>query len=296
MKVLVIGATGFIGSVVAHRLAAEGHDVLALVQSGQPADGLPPGSRVVVGDLRDVVSLDAAVRQAEAVINLATPTGEQDVDAAATRAMLEPLHGTGRAFIYTSGIWVLGPTGPDAVDEDAKLDPLPIVGYRPAIEQQVLAAARHGVRSVVIRPAIAHGRGGGIPALLVALAREHGVSRYVGAEDTTWPMVHVDDLADLFVAALERAPAGVVLHGVDESAVRVADIARAAARAAGVHGVASWPVGEASASLGAEFAEALALSQACSGRRARQVLDWSPRRPDAVTDIAAGSYVREAVA
>jgi len=296
MKVLVIGATGYIGSVVAHRLADVGHDVLALVQPGRPVDGLPPGSEVVVGDLSDVASLDLAARRAEAVVNLSTPTGDLAVDAAATGALLEPLHGTGRPFVYTSGIWVLGATGPDAVDEDAPVDPLPIVGYRPAIEQQVLAAADQGVRSVVIRPAIAHGRGGGIPALLVALAREHGVGRYVGADDVTWPMVHVDDLADLFVAALERAPAGTVLHGVDESAVRVADVAGAAAAAAGVRGTASWPVDEASASLGEAFAEALALSQACSGQRARHLLGWSPRHADALTDIASGAYSSAAAA
>lgn len=296
MKVLVIGATGFIGSVVAQRLVEEGHEVLALVQPGRAADGLPAGSRVLSGDLADASSLAVAAGQADAVINLATPTGDVAVDAAATAALLEPLRGTGRAFIYTSGIWVLGATGPTPVDEDAATDPLPIVGYRPAIEQQVLAAAGHGVRSVVLRPAIAHGRGGGIPALLVATAREHGAGRYVGDRTVTWPMVHVDDLADLFVAALHRAPAGLVLHGVDESAVSVADLAGAAAIAAGVDGIEPWPLAEASAALGEPFAEALALSQACSGGRARQLLGWSPHRLDAVTDIASGSYARAAAA
>jgi len=296
MDVLVIGATGYLGSTVAERVAEAGHRVLALVQPGLSADGLPAGSDVLTGDLSDVDSLARAARQVDAIITLATPTGDLAVDAAAMDALLQPLHGTGRPFLYTSGLWVLGATGSTPVDEDAATDPLPIVGYRPVIEQQVLAAAADGVRAVVIRPAITHGRAGGIPSLLVATAREHGVGRFVGEDDVTWPMVHVDDLADLFVAALERAPAGTVLHGVDESAVPVADLARAAAAAAGVEGVTPWPVTEASAVLGDVFAEALALSQACSGERARQLLGWAPSRPDAVTDIASGSYVRAVAA
>lgn len=290
MKVLVIGGTGFIGSVVAERLAERGHGVVTLVRPGAPAEGLPAGDSVAVGDLADVSSLRAAAQQADAIINLATPTGQLSVDAAATTALLQPLRRTGGPFIYTSGIWVLGATGPTPVGEDAATDPLPIVGYRPAIEEQVLAAATDGVRSVVIRPAIAHGRGAGIPALLVQTAREHGVGRYVGDADVTWPMVHVDDLADLFVTALERAPGGTLLHAVDESAVPVVDIARAAGAAAGVEGVASWPTTEARAALGRDFADALALSQACSGERARELLGWTPWRPKTITDISSGSY------
>ncbi len=106
-----------------------------------------------------------------------------------------------------------------------------------------------------------------------------------------WPMVHVDDLADLYVAALERADAGTLLHAVAEEAVPVVELAAAAARAAGVAGtVEAWPLGDARAALGALFADALALDQACSGSRARGLLGWQPRRPGAVDDLAEGSY------
>jgi nucleoside-diphosphate-sugar epimerase len=290
MNVLVIGATGYIGAVVASRLGAAGHHVTALLQPERLSDRPPDGASVAIGDLADPESLGVVAQAADAVVNLATPTGDLAVDQAATRALLQPLRGTGRPFVYTSGIWVLGATGPVPVDEDAPTNPLPIVGYRPVIEQQVLAAADDGVRSVVIRPAIAHGRGGGIPALLVARAREDGVGRYVGGDRVTWPMVHVDDLADLYVSAVERAPAGVVLHAVDEQAVPTSDVAAAAARAAGVAGVRAWPVHEARAVLGEAFADALAVSQACSGQRARRMLGWSPTRPGACEDIAFGSY------
>lgn len=290
MNVLVIGATGYIGSVVSGRLTEAGHTVTALVRPGQPSDGVPDAATVVVGDLANPTTIQAAALAADAVVNLATPTGDLAVDQAATDALLQPLRGTGRPFVYTSGIWVLGRTGTIPVDEDAPTDPLPIVGYRPVIEQQVLAASDDGVRAVVIRPAITHGRGGGIPALLVARARQDGVGRYVGGDDVTWPMVHVDDLADLFVAAVERAPAGSVIHAVDEQAVPTVDIAAAAAAAAGVSGTRAWPVDDARSALGEPFADALALSQACSGARARDLLGWSPHRPGSVEDIACGSY------
>lgn len=82
--------------------------------------------------------------------------------------------------------------------------------------------ATDGVRSTVIRPGVVHGRGGGIPATLVGLASEHGGGRYIRPDDVRWPMVHVADLADLYVAVLDRAPAGTVFHGVAEELVPVA--------------------------------------------------------------------------
>jgi nucleoside-diphosphate-sugar epimerase len=294
MKVLVIGATGYIGGVVAERLDARGHQVVALVRPGTDPVGLPARAEVRTGSLTEPTTLAAALTaDVDGVLNLATPSGDPATDRASTAALLAPLHGTGRPYLYTSGIWVLGATGPEPADEETPTDPIRIVGHRPAVEQQVLAAAADGVRSLVVRPAVVHGRGGGIPALLVQQAASRGRGRYVGDPATRWPMVHVDDLADLVVAALERAPAGTLLHAVAEQGVPVADLALAAAQAAGVAGrTESWPVDEAAAVLGAPFAEALALSQVCRADRARRELGWRPSRPGAVDDLAHGSYAR----
>ncbi|MEU6667918.1 NAD-dependent epimerase/dehydratase family protein [Streptomyces sp. NPDC046727] len=288
MRILVLGATGYIGSAVVSQLTLAGHDVVPLVKD---AAALHPDVPVRVGDLTDPASLRSAVTDdVDAVVNLATPTGDEAVDTAALEALLAPLRGTGRAFVYTSGVWVLGATGDAPVTEDADTDPIAIVGYRPRIEQRVLAAAGDDVRAVVIRPGIVYGRDGGITALMTGWARQHGTGRYVGSAATRWPMVHVDDLAELYVIALTKADSGDLLHGVAHESVPVAAVAAAADVAAGGTGRAEpWPLAEASEVLGAPFAEALALDQVVSGRRAVEELGWLPSRPHVLTELAGGT-------
>jgi uncharacterized protein (TIGR02246 family) len=289
MKILLLGATGYVGSAIAEGLVQHGHTVVEL---GRATDRPARGHERRTGDLLDPGSLARAVTpDIDAVVHAATPTGDAATDAAAVSALLAPLRGTGRALIYTSGVWVLGATGPVPAGEDAATNPLPIVGYRPQIEQQVLAAAGDGVRATVIRPGIVHGRGGGIPALLVDLARKHGAPVFVAADEqpVQWPMVHVDDLAELYAVVLDRAPAGTLWHGVAEPAVPVRDLARAAGRAAGVLAAPrALPVTEARQALGEAFADALALDQRVAGGAARERLGWQPRRAGAVEDLVTG--------
>jgi nucleoside-diphosphate-sugar epimerase len=290
MRVFLTGATGYIGRVVAERLQTAGHQLSGLARSDTSAAKLhEAGITPVRGDFADPKSIGLAARAADGVISLAT-TYDPTTDGPAIEAILDALAGSNKPFIYTSGIWSHGDTGGKVVDESSPPNPAELVRWRQAVEERVLQGAKRGIRSVVIRPAIVYGRGGGIPAGFVESARNRGASQYVGTGENRWPLVHVDDLADLYLLALEKAPPGTLLLGVSGPSQPVREIAAAASRGAGAGGkTSSWPLAEARKKLGA-YADALALDQQASGKRAQELLGWRPHRPDILEEMEGGSY------
>lgn len=290
MKVFLTGATGYIGSAVADRLRSAGHELSGLARSDAAAKRLEAaGIKPVRGDFSVPASVGKAARAADGVISMAT-TYNPAVDGAAIDAILDALAGSNKPFVYTSGIWSHGDTGGKVVDESSPPRPAALVAWRQAVEDRVREGDRRGIRSIVIRPAVVYGRGGGIPNAFVESARKDGAARYVGTGNNRWPFVHVDDLADLYLLSLERAPAGSLLLGVAGPAHPVRDVAAAASRGAGAGGrTVAWPLEEARQKLGA-YADALVLDQQASGRRAQELLGWRPHRPDVLEDIERGSY------
>jgi nucleoside-diphosphate-sugar epimerase len=295
MKVFITGASGYIGTAVAERLRDAGHETYGLARSDAAAAKLDAAGVVPVrGDLTRPDTLTEPARASDAVMNLAT-TYDAKVDGPAIEALLRGLEGSGKPFIYTSGIWSHGDTHGRVVDESTPPEPVELVAWRVGVEQRVLDAARHGVRSVVIRPSVVYGRGGGIPGEWAQSARSLGAARYVGTGRNRWPAVHVDDLADLYLLALERAPAGTLLLAVnDDEAHTIAELAAAASRGAGAGGrTESWPLEEARTKLGA-YADALVVDQLASARRAKQLLGWQPSGPGILEELESGSYTRAA--
>ncbi|MGI8741874.1 MAG: NAD-dependent epimerase/dehydratase family protein [Bryobacteraceae bacterium] len=290
MKIFLTGATGYIGSAVAEALLAAGHTIAGLARSAEAVQQIRDrGMTPVQGDLKSPPGLVPQMAAVDGVIHAGT-TNEGHADADAVFAMLKALEDTGKPFVYTSGIWVIGNTGDRPADESAAVQAPSIVAWRPAVERTVLDAARQGVRAIVIRPAIVYGRGGGIPAMFIQSAQESGAARYIGDGMNRWPMVHVEDLADLYVRAVDRAPTGTLLHAADGSAVRVKEIAEAASFAADAGGrTESWPIDQAREKLG-PLAEALLLDQIVSGDKAKQTLGWSPRAVGILDDLRYGSY------
>lgn len=290
MNVFITGATGYIGSAVAERLKAKGHEVVGLARSDESARALEAqGYGVQRGGLTDAGALREAARAADGVIHLAATGGadQAEADQEAAGALLDALQGTDKPLVYTDGVWVLGNTGDTAADEDTPVDPIDLVAWRPDVVNRVLEA---NLRSVVIRPAIVYGRGGGIPALLMNWGKERGAVPYVGSGAQRWPFVHVDDLAALYVRALEDAPAGTLLHAADGSALPMKQVAEAASHGAGLEGrITPWPLEEARAALGG-FADALALDQQVSAARARELLGWQPQAFSVLDDLKSGSY------
>lgn len=289
MRVFLTGATGYIGSAVADALLAAGDQVIGLARTEEKAARLvDKGIEPLRGDLTDLEVLKKGAQMADGVINTAT-TNDGAKDRAAVEAMLDALAGSGKPFVFTSGVWVLGPTGGKTANEDTPVNPPAFLQWRVELEDDVLAARHNNIRTIVIRPAMVYGRGGGIFESFIQTAKETG-ARYVGDGENRWSAVHVDDLADLYVAALHQAPAGTLLHAASGDPVRVRLIADAANRAVGAGPcLTPWPVGEARKTLG-PVADALTMDQAVAGTRARRVLGWSPSRPGLLEDIEKGSY------
>jgi nucleoside-diphosphate-sugar epimerase len=250
--------------------------------------------RSFIGDLLNPEALAVAARSAQGVIHTANTNdaNSAQADGAVARAMLKALEGTGKPFLYTSGVWVLGSTGDKVADERTPVNPTPLVAQRPVIEQEVLGSKDRGVRAIVIRPALVYGRGGSIPRMLSQSARETGAARYVGDGRNRWPFVDVDDLAQLYVLALEKAAPGSLYNAVDGPSYRVLEIAEAASIGAGAKGkTEAWPLEEARKTLHA-FADALVLDQQISGEKAMKELGWSPRAASVLDDLKTGSYAR----
>ncbi len=281
MKVFVTGATGYIGSAVTERLAAFGHTVAGLARSEESARKFERlGAAVVRGDLRDARVIEAAARQAEAAIHLGFEfsSDAERVDLAAVEALIRGLRHSGKPLIYTSGIWVLGNTGGAEADENSPLNPAAVVAWRPGHERMVLKAA--GVRGVVIRPAMVYGRGGGFAAGFARAAVERGAAQYVGNGGNRWPFVHVDDLADLYVLALQ-APAGSVYFASAGPALPVREVARTAAGDAQADAI---PLEEARRTMG-PMADALVMDQAVSSRKAMRELGWNPKAKGVLEEL-----------
>lgn len=289
LNIFLTGATGYIGGAIAEALLAHGHKVTGLARSDDAVSTL--SAKGVVphrGDLTSPASLTEIAKASDGVVHAGT-TNDGRLDQEAVRAMLEALGGSGKPFVYTSGVWVLGDTGGTIADESAPLKPAALVAWRPAMEAMVLESAHNGVRSVVIRPAIVYGRGRGIPADFVKSARETGAARFVGTGENRWPTVHVDDLADLYVRALVSGAPGTLLHAA-HGAYRVIEIAEAASQGAGAGGrTECWPLVHARETLGA-YADALVLDQQVSAEKAKSTLGWNPRAVSILDDLRNGSY------
>jgi nucleoside-diphosphate-sugar epimerase len=286
MPVFITGGTGFIGRSVVRALRRDAHVVRVLARSeaaAQTVRGL--GVEPVRGELRDLDVLRAEAAAADAVIALAqdrTPDGVE-ADRAALAAMLDALP-DGRTFIYTSGAWVYGSRGDAVVAEDAPLNPLPIVAWRPPVEE--LALAHQGrLRVIVVRPSVVYGDGGGIPGIMVEAARA-GTLRIVGDGANRWPTVRHDALAEFYALAVNHRSASGIYNASRGASVPYDEIAHAASRAAGGDGaVENISLEDARRAMG-PFADALAIDLQMDSSRAARDLGWEPHRPTLLEELS----------
>ncbi len=309
MKVFLTGATGYIGSVVAEKLQDAGHTIIGLARSDASAEALGArGIEVVRGDLNSPNTLTAAARAAEGVIHTAFNFDGLDFAASsatevqAVRALIEGLEGTDKPLVITSGTAILGDTGDRVFDEETPVilpptDPadtgnsgLKALRARIETEHDVLSAT--GVHGIVLRPPSVYGRSGGRSLLLTMLpvaAQSLGAVPYAaGTAEHQWTFVHVDDLADLYVLALERAKAGELFHAGAESGLRTKAIAQAVSQEIGLGGkTVELEISELGKAFGIlPMAEYWALNCQSSSEKARRVLGWKPKHVQMLTEIA----------
>ncbi|HUN30553.1 MAG TPA: SDR family oxidoreductase [Trebonia sp.] len=295
MHVFVTGASGWIGSATVDELLSTGHEVTGLARSEASATALrAKGAQVLRGDLDDLASIRAGAEAAEAVIHLANKhdfanmAATSAAERAAVQAIGDTLTGSGRPFLLAAG--VAGLTQGRPATED---DPSPFHGLdspRGGSENLALEFVERGVRTVSLRfsPTVHGTADHGFIAVLAAIAREKGVSGYVGDGTNRWAAVHVSDAARLIGLGLTKAPAGARLHAVAEEGVPTRDIAEAIGRAFGLP-VASIAPDDAAGHfgwIGTFFAMDLAAT--CSATR--QLLDWAPVGPTLLEDLDAGAY------
>lgn len=235
MRVFVTGATGFIGSAVVEELIKAGHQVLGLARSDVSAEKLQTvGAEVQRGDLDNLDSLQNGAAKADGVIHLAFDnsftdyTGAIAADLRAIETIGDTLAGSGKPFVITSGTLMVPSLGRSATEEDPAQDKAP----RGAAEVAALALAERGVCSSVVRlaPCVHDISRQGFASNLQNLAREKGVSAYVGDGMNCWPAIHRLDAARLFRLAVESAPAGSRLHGAGEESIPFRDVAEAIGR------------------------------------------------------------------
>jgi nucleoside-diphosphate-sugar epimerase len=298
MRVFMTGASGWIGSAVVPELLEAGHDVVGLARSDAAAAALTAaGVEPLPGTLDDLDRLRDAAAASDGVIHLAFKHEEAfaggfaaavDADRRAIETFGAALAGSGRPLVIASG--VAGHPQGVLVTEDDAPDAGSVAGHRVRSEQTALALAGSGVRSASVRLApTVHGDGDtGFVATLVGVAREQGVSGYIGDGANHWPAVHRRDAARLFRLAVESAPPGSVLHGVAEEGVPLRAIAEAIGRGLGVP-VRSIAPEDAPAHFG-WLSPFLAIDVRASSERTRRRLGWEPTHPELIADLDAGHY------
>lgn len=289
MRIFVTGAAGYIGQNVALALRRAGHDVWGLVRSPEKAANLTRHEiHPVIGSIDDRATYLPVAERCNVLVHAADDKSDAEaIDHKAIDALLS-VGAKGpqpKTFVYTSGVWVYGSTGRTAVDETSRLDPVKLKPWRPAHEDLVLGAGH--MRGIVVRPGTVFGRQGGLTGLWFEGPSEGKPPLVIGDGSQRWTMIHVDDLANGYVKAVESGRSSEIFNFTDRSRYTILEMATAAARAAGYTGpITTMPVDEAKKTFGF-FAECLMLDQHVDSRKAVRMLGWQPRHGGFVDGVSA---------
>jgi nucleoside-diphosphate-sugar epimerase len=293
MRVFVTGATGWVGSAVIEELRGAGHSVTGLARTGAAAATLAAaGIAVQRGSLEDLESLRTGAAAADAVVHTAFShdfsrfAENGAAERKAIEALGSALAGTDRPLIVTSGVGLIAPGR--VITEDDVRDPNAPFPRDP--ETIAAAVAARGVRVSVIRlaPSV-HGAGDhGFVPIVIGMARERGVSAYVGDGTNRWPGVHRRDAARLYRLALERAAPHAVYHATDEEGVPFREIAGVIGKRLNLPVVSVS--GDGVAAHFGWFEHFAQIDAATSSAKTRQTLGWKPVEPALLADLDSVAY------
>ncbi|MBE9136205.1 SDR family oxidoreductase [Nodosilinea sp. LEGE 07088] len=292
MRVFITGATGFVGSAIVPELLNAGHQVLGLARSDQGAKSLiAAGAEAHRGDLKDLESLRHGAAMSDGVIHAAFNhdfskfAENAEVDRRAIEVIGEVLEGSDRPLIVTSGL----PLTPDRLTTEDDVPPSGL-GETPRVsEQMAISMVARGVRASVVRMSQAHNRDKqGLATYMIEIAREKGISAYVGTGLNRWSAVHRLDVAPLYRLALEQGSAGARYHAIAEEGVPVREIAEAIGRGLKIPVVALSP--EEAASHFGWLGFPVSMDAPASSALTQQRLGWHPtEKPGFIADLECSS-------
>jgi nucleoside-diphosphate-sugar epimerase len=285
VNIFLTGAAGYIGGSVAVRLIEAGHRVRGLVRTSEKAALLAKhGVQPVVGTLEDAGLLTREAREADGVINAANAD-----HSSSARALITALRATGKPLLHTSGSSVIGDDArgnrvtQTIFDEDTPFVVPAAKQHRRDIDLMILRAADDGVRSAVICPSNIYGTGRGVNPrsaqipFLADNARGQGFVQIIGQGVNRWSNVHIDDVAELYLLALAKAPAG-AFYFAENGEASFGEIGDAIAARLGLGPVKSFAAELAAEKWGESRAYySFGSNSRVRAKRARRELGWTPR-------------------
>ncbi|MBE9077871.1 NAD-dependent epimerase/dehydratase family protein [Romeria aff. gracilis LEGE 07310] len=290
MKIFLTGTSGYIGGSIAAALVASEHTVSGLCRSAEKAKLLKQrGIEPVIGTLSDEKLLFEAAKSADAVVNAADAD-----DPFAAEILLQALEGSEKKLIHTSGSSIVGDRAAGEYSSRTFQEdiPRPIrfekIG-RVAVDTHVIEGVNRGVHSVVMCPCLIYGYGAGLHResiqvpWMIAVAKKYQQARYIGKGENIWSTVHIDDLVNAYLLALEKAPAESFFF-LENGEASLKALSETIHRELNFNGTPqTWTIEEAVQEWGQEAAHfAFGSNSRVRSDKAKNLLRWIPNHPSVI--------------